>query len=54
MALSVLVTVGEAENFLPELVERTKTLKVGSGFEDGVDWSVFPRLLRSASRTALC
>jgi len=37
MALSVLVTVGESENWIPELVERAKQLKVTGGFEEGAD-----------------
>ncbi|PWN44383.1 putative methylmalonate-semialdehyde dehydrogenase mitochondrial precursor [Ceraceosorus guamensis] len=34
MALSVVVTVGDAKRFVPMLVERAKSLRVGSGFED--------------------
>ncbi|CCF53941.1 hypothetical protein NDA14_002214 [Ustilago hordei] len=37
MALSVLVAVGEAQSWLPELVERAKQLKVSGGFEEGAD-----------------
>ncbi|KAM0276644.1 hypothetical protein ACHAQH_006553 [Verticillium albo-atrum] len=37
MALSVLVTVGDSRKWLDELAERTRQLKVGGGFEDGVD-----------------
>lgn len=37
MALSVLVLVGEARAWLPELVEKAKTLKVNSGTEQGTD-----------------
>ncbi|ORY79303.1 methylmalonate-semialdehyde dehydrogenase [Leucosporidium creatinivorum] len=37
MALSVLVTVGETDEWLPELVERAKGLKVGNGFDTDVD-----------------
>lgn len=33
MALSVLVTVGETNDWLPELVERASKLKVGNGFD---------------------
>ncbi|KAK4701187.1 hypothetical protein P7C70_g5053, partial [Phenoliferia sp. Uapishka_3] len=33
MALSVLITVGDAQSWVPELVERAKGLKVGSGFD---------------------
>ncbi|GAO49612.1 hypothetical protein G7K_3761-t1 [Saitoella complicata NRRL Y-17804] len=37
MALSTLVCVGEAKNWLPDLVERAKALKVTGGFEQGAD-----------------
>jgi len=37
MALSVAVLVGEARQWLPELVERAKALKVSGGFEAGAD-----------------
>jgi malonate-semialdehyde dehydrogenase (acetylating) / methylmalonate-semialdehyde dehydrogenase len=37
MALSTVVLVGEAKNWLPELVERTKKLKVSGGFVEGTD-----------------
>ncbi|SCV74145.1 BQ2448_6577 [Microbotryum intermedium] len=37
MALSVLVTVGETEDWLPELIERAQKLKVGNGFDPEVD-----------------
>jgi malonate-semialdehyde dehydrogenase (acetylating)/methylmalonate-semialdehyde dehydrogenase len=37
MALSTAVFVGEAKNWIPELVEKAKKLKVSSGFEPGVD-----------------
>lgn len=37
MALSVVVAVGEAQAWVPELVERAKQLKVSGGFEDGAD-----------------
>lgn len=37
MALSVLVLVGEARAWLPELVEKAKTLKVNAGTEQGTD-----------------
>jgi len=36
MALSVLVTVG-TDDWLPDLIERAKKLKIGNGFEEGVD-----------------
>jgi malonate-semialdehyde dehydrogenase (acetylating)/methylmalonate-semialdehyde dehydrogenase len=31
------ILVGEAQNWLPDLVERAKKLKVTNGFEPGVD-----------------
>lgn len=37
MALSVAIFVGEAKNWLPEIVEKAKKLKVGSGFESSTD-----------------
>ena len=37
MALSVVILVGEAQSWLPELVEKSKTLKVGAGVEPGTD-----------------
>ncbi|MDU7589543.1 MAG: aldehyde dehydrogenase family protein, partial [Acidovorax sp.] len=37
MALSVAVLVGEARNWIPELVEKAKTLKVSAGTEPGTD-----------------
>jgi len=37
MALSTLVLVGEARDWLPEIVERAKLLKVDGGFEEGAD-----------------
>ncbi|RDB29081.1 Methylmalonate-semialdehyde dehydrogenase [acylating], mitochondrial [Hypsizygus marmoreus] len=37
MALSVAVLVGEARNWLPELIQRAKELKVDGGFEKGAD-----------------
>lgn len=37
MALSVVVAVGEAQSWVPELVERAKQLKVSGGFEEGAD-----------------
>jgi malonate-semialdehyde dehydrogenase (acetylating)/methylmalonate-semialdehyde dehydrogenase len=38
MAGSVIVTVGEAhERLMPGLIEKTRTLRVGDGIEDGVD-----------------
>ena len=37
MALSALVMVGETKEWVPELVERAKQLKVDGGFEEGAD-----------------
>lgn len=37
MALSVVVTVGGAKEWIPDLIKRAKALKVGNGFEEGVD-----------------
>ncbi len=37
MALSVVVLVGEAQKWIPDLVEKTKTLKVNAGTEPGTD-----------------
>jgi malonate-semialdehyde dehydrogenase (acetylating)/methylmalonate-semialdehyde dehydrogenase len=37
MALSTLVMVGETKEWLPELAERAKALKVDGGFEEGAD-----------------
>ena len=37
MALSVAVLVGEARNWIPELVEKAKTLKISGGVEKGTD-----------------
>lgn len=37
MALSVAIFVGEAAAWIPELVERAKRLKVGSGLDKGTD-----------------
>ncbi|OJD19633.1 methylmalonate-semialdehyde dehydrogenase (acylating) [Emergomyces pasteurianus Ep9510] len=37
MALSTLVMVGETKEWLPEIAERAKVLKVDGGFEEGAD-----------------
>ncbi|KZT37434.1 Methylmalonate-semialdehyde dehydrogenase [Sistotremastrum suecicum HHB10207 ss-3] len=37
MAISVAVLVGNSQSWLPELVERAKTMKVSGGFEEGAD-----------------
>jgi len=37
MAISVAVLVGEARNWIPELIERAKKLKVSGGFEEKTD-----------------
>jgi malonate-semialdehyde dehydrogenase (acetylating)/methylmalonate-semialdehyde dehydrogenase len=46
MALSVVILVGETQAWLPELVEKTKTLKVSGGTEPGTD--VGPVISRAA------
>ncbi|EJD04069.1 Methylmalonate-semialdehyde dehydrogenase [Fomitiporia mediterranea MF3/22] len=38
MAISVVILVGPAQSFLPELIERAKALKVNGGFEKGADF----------------
>ena len=37
MALSVAILVGDAQAWLPDLVNLAKNLKVGGGFEKDVD-----------------
>ena len=37
MALSTAVFVGKAKEWIPEIVERSKKLKVSQGFESGAD-----------------
>ncbi|KAJ7042390.1 Aldehyde/histidinol dehydrogenase [Mycena alexandri] len=37
MAISVALLVGEAQSWLPELIERAKQLKISGGFEQGAD-----------------
>ena len=37
MAMSVVILVGEAQGWLPDLVAKAKTLKVGGGMESGTD-----------------
>jgi len=37
MAISVVLLVGDAQAWLPELVNLAKNLKVGGGFEKDVD-----------------
>ena len=37
MAVSVAVLVGDAQKWMPDLVEKAKTLKIGAGTEKGVD-----------------
>lgn len=37
MALSVAILVGESKNWIPEIVERSKKLKVSAGHEPGTD-----------------
>jgi hypothetical protein len=37
MAISVVVLVGTAQSWLPDLIERASKLSVNGGFEKGVD-----------------
>ena len=37
MALSVIVLVGETKNWLPDIIEKAKKLKVGPGHDPTVD-----------------
>eukprot|EP00667_Euglena_gracilis_P014515 EG_transcript_15045 len=37
MALSVAIFVGEAQNWIPDIVAKAKGMKVGEGFQPGVD-----------------
>ena len=37
MALPVVILVGEAHSWLPELIEKTQTLKINAGAEAGTD-----------------
>jgi len=37
MALSVAVMVGETKNWIPEIVEKARNMKVGPGTQEGVD-----------------
>jgi malonate-semialdehyde dehydrogenase (acetylating)/methylmalonate-semialdehyde dehydrogenase len=37
MAISVAVLIGDAQEWLPDLVNLAKNLKVSGGFEKGVD-----------------
>jgi malonate-semialdehyde dehydrogenase (acetylating)/methylmalonate-semialdehyde dehydrogenase len=50
MALSTAVFVGEAQKWIPELIGMAKKLKVGSGFQDGVDLGplISPQALKRA------
>jgi malonate-semialdehyde dehydrogenase (acetylating)/methylmalonate-semialdehyde dehydrogenase len=34
MAIAVVVLVGDTKDWIPEIVEKTKKLKVGSGFDN--------------------
>lgn len=45
MAISVAVLVGNAQSWLPEIVERAGKLKVSQGFEPGADLYVHERLV---------
>jgi malonate-semialdehyde dehydrogenase (acetylating) / methylmalonate-semialdehyde dehydrogenase len=37
MAISVVLLIGDAQAWLPDVVNLVKNLKVGGGFEKGVD-----------------
>lgn len=37
MALSVAVFVGESKNWIPDLIEKSKTFKIGPGNKEKVD-----------------
>lgn len=37
MALSVLVAVGETDQWLSSIAERAQRLKIGNGFAEGID-----------------
>ena len=47
MAISVAVLVGEASRWIPDIVEKAKTLKVDAGTEKGAD--VGPVISRGAA-----
>eukprot|EP00056_Hartaetosiga_gracilis_P021407 m.23981 g.23981 ORF g.23981 m.23981 type:complete len:520 (-) comp9059_c0_seq1:168-1727(-) len=51
MALSTLVFVGEAQAWVDDLVELSRNLKVGSGFDEGVDVGpmISPKALQRAN-----
>lgn len=51
MALSTAVFVGEAKNWLPELVERSKNLKVNAGHVPGADLGP---VISQAARDRIC
>jgi len=51
MATSVTVLVGEAQNWIPEIVAKAKTLKVNAGSEKGAD--VGPVISKSAKQRIL-
>jgi malonate-semialdehyde dehydrogenase (acetylating)/methylmalonate-semialdehyde dehydrogenase len=51
MALSTAIFVGEAQNWIPELAERAKKLKVGAGNVSGVD--VGPLISKEAKERVL-
>jgi malonate-semialdehyde dehydrogenase (acetylating)/methylmalonate-semialdehyde dehydrogenase len=42
MALSVLITVGDAKEWVPELIQQAQGLKVGNGFASDADLWVQP------------
>ncbi|KAF8634443.1 hypothetical protein AX15_000892 [Amanita polypyramis BW_CC] len=51
MALSVAILVGETRNWIPELIERARQLKVSAGFEEKTD--VGPLISSSAKERAI-
>lgn len=51
MAISVAVLVGEAQKWIPDIVNRTKQLKVNAGHEPGTD--VGPVITKEAKQRIL-
>lgn len=49
MAISVVVLVGDAKEFLPSLIERASKLRVNGGFEPNTDLYVLFLLVHSLS-----
>ena len=48
-----MVTVGDAQAWLPELIERAKGLKVGNGFDPSTEMFVSPLLFTPSSLTCV-